>query len=371
MCYKDSRSVLFIIYDLERGGPELRLLDFSRYFPRDIDMHICVTSDKLSLLPLFKKNNSNILIVPIRKAYLEVNKICIIYKYVKLNKISILNSFDLKDILIAAIIKLISRERIKLVYHSVNLLHRLNGHQKFFLGLLVRYADSVLCNTQESKRLMKGLGIRKSRISVIYNGVDPEYFKNIGQEDKHSASFYSLESQNIVMGTIANFVSVKNYPFLLKGFRLLLKRYSRLRLMCVGGGVHQHRMERLARDLGLEHAVSFSGYSDNVLAHLSFMDIFVLCSLHEGLPNALLQAMSMGLPVICSEIGGCKEVIKDRVNGILFPPNDLGRFIVAVELVINDRRFGSRLGRRARRTVKKNFSLNSMIENYANFYRNL
>ncbi len=115
----------------------------------------------------------------------------------------------------------------------------------------------------------------------------------------------------------------------------------------------------------------FTGYSKDVAEYLSLMNIFVLCSLQEGLPNVLLQAMSMGIPVIASDVGGCPEIIDDMKNGILYPSNDLDRFVEVVEMLIEDRSFSSKLAANARRTVEEKFSLNRMIEDYMVFYREL
>ena len=85
----------------------------------------------------------------------------------------------------------------------------------------------------------------------------------------------------------------------------------------------------------------FTGYSKDVAEYLSLMNIFVLCSLQEGLPNVLLQAMSMEIPVISSDVGGCPEIIDNMANGILYPSNHLEKFIEAVEMLIEDRNFAS------------------------------
>ena len=92
----DKKNLLFIIYDLERGGPEMRLLDFAKHFPDDLKMHICVTSTNLSLLEKFQEYGIDIKIIPIAKPYFEVNKIFRIYNYIIENRICIINSVDIK-----------------------------------------------------------------------------------------------------------------------------------------------------------------------------------------------------------------------------------------------------------------------------------
>jgi glycosyltransferase involved in cell wall biosynthesis len=366
-----SINLLFIIYGLERGGTELRLLDFAKYFPDDIKVHIHVTSDNLTLLSYFQKHNTNVKSIPITKGYLEINKILKIFEYVKAHNISIVNAFDLKDLTISTILMVFSRFQIKTVYHSVDILHRYHRFQKGFLGLLLKSVTSVICNSRQSKDIMTNLGTPEKRIKVIKNGVDTNHFRFNKYKARCLRKKVNFDKEVLVLGSIANFRKVKNYPFLLRAFKVLVQKNANLKLICVGDGYYMREMKDLRRKYRLENSIIFTGYSDNVVEYLSMMDIFVLCSLHEGLPNVLLQAMSMGLPVVSSNVGGCPEVINDMQNGILFPSNNLGKFTEAVEILINDKRFAAKLGRNARKTVEEKFSLERMILDYSAFYREL
>ena len=364
-------NILFIIYDLERGGPELRLLDFAKHFPSDIKMHICVTSQNLSLLPEFLKFNSNIQVVPVAKGYLELNKAWKIYRYVKANRISIINSFGLKELFLSVAIKAFGGWKLKTVHHLVDLLHHYGSLQKSLLGVLLKSTNAVLCNSEQSMKLIKGFSVPEDKIAVIKNGIDTNNFRKSSYTNQNLKRMYGLRNSEIILGTIANFRKIKNYPFLLNSFRILSQRNANLRLLCVGGGYLLDEMKELSRSHGPEKDVIFTGYSKDVAKYLSLMDIFVLCSLQEGLPNVLLQAMSMEIPVIASGVGGCPEIIDNMTNGVLYPSNNLDKFIEAVEMLLDDKNLASRLGVNARRTVEEKFSLNRMIEDYTTFYKEL
>ena len=364
-------STLFIIYDLERGGPELRLLDFARHFPPDIKMHICVTSSNLSLLPEFLQLNANVQVVLVSKGYLELNKAFKIYRYVKANHISIINSFGLKELFLSVAIKAFSGWNLKTVHHSVDLLHQYGTIQKNLLRFLLKSTNAVLCNSEQSMKLVKGFSVPEDKIAVIKNGIDTSKFEKSSYNDQGLRTKYGFKNSDVILGTIANFRNVKNYPFLINAFRILLKRHANLRLLCVGGGYLLDEMKEVIRSHELERDVILTGYSKDVTKYLSLMDVFVLCSLQEGFPNVLLQAMSMKIPVIASDVGGCSEIISNRTNGILYPSNDLEEFIESVEMLIADRDFASRLGVNAKRTVVEKFPLNRMIDEYAAFFRPL
>lgn len=364
-------NVLFLIYGLERGGTELRLLDFARFFPRDIKTHIYVTTDNLSLLSYFNECNANVRFIPIKKSYIEINKVLEIFKYMKANDISIVNSFDLKNLTISLILMIFSRFKIKIVYHSVDLLHHYRRFYKAVLRLLLKPITAVICNSERSKDIMINLGTPKKKIKVIKNGIDTEHFGLNENKARCLRKKCNFDTRVLVLGTVANFQKVKNYPFLLKAFERLIQKNPNLRLICVGGGDYIEEMKDLMREYGLQSSIIFTGQSNDVVEYLSVIDIFVLCSLHEGFPNALLQAMSMGLPVVSSNVGGCPEIVNDMQNGILFHSNNIEKFIEAVEMLIEDRNFASRLGVNARRTVEEKFSLDRMIQDYSTFYREL
>ena len=98
----------------------MRLLDFAENFSPDIKMHICVTSEDLPLLEHFQACNVGIMVKPIRKVYLNIGKISAISHYVKRNRITIINAFELKGLLIAVLIKIVADFSLKIVYHNVN-----------------------------------------------------------------------------------------------------------------------------------------------------------------------------------------------------------------------------------------------------------
>ncbi len=349
----------------------MRLLDFARHFPPHIKMHICVTSKNLALLPEFLETNARVHVEPVTRGYLELNKAWKIYKYVIKNHISIINSFGLKELFLSTAIKCMSSRRIKTIHHSVDLLHHYGVRHKFFLVILLKLTNKVLCNSGKSRELFKTFFVPEKKISVIKNGIDIDFFRKEISQAERFRKIHGIEKNDFVLGTVANFRKIKNYPFLIKAFKILFHRNKNLKLICVGGGYDLDDIKRMALKYHLEKAIIFTGYSRNVGEYLSLMDVFVLCSLKEGFPNVLLQAMAMSLPVISANVGGCPEIIDHMKNGILYPSNDLGKFIEAIASLTTNTDLAGRLGSNAKRTVEEKFSLNRMIKKYATFYDKL
>jgi L-malate glycosyltransferase len=362
--------MLFLIYDLDRGGPELRLLDFAKYFPENVNMYICVTSEKLTLLEKFRDLNIRTKVVPIKKPYFSLLKILKIFSFYKTNNIRIINTYDLKGLIIASIIKLTTFFQSKIIYHNVNSLIQFSRIQLLLFCLISKLSDAFICNSKFSKNEIEKL-VPSNKIRIIHNGLDQFLYKKNSLLRKHSRANLNIQKDEVVIGIIANFRKQKNYPFLLEAFKILAAKYSHLQLLCVGGGEYLKRSKSIVKSWNLNKKVIFTGYTENIVECLSAIDILVLPSLWEGLPNALLQGMSMEIPVVASNVGGCPEIIHHMKNGRLFRSNDTLAFITHLEELINDRALAYELGRRARKTVEEKFSMERMIKEYLAFFKQI
>jgi glycosyltransferase involved in cell wall biosynthesis len=366
-----EHNILYIVSCLERGGLELRLLDFARRFPDNYTIHICVTSDRLDLLDRFRATNAKVFVVPIKRAYCEFSKIAEIYKYILANEIWIVNTYDFKGLLLGCIIKARERSRIALIHNTVDLLHSYKGRHKFALKLLFFFVNISVCNSEQARDVLVALGIKSSSIKVITNGVDTEIFQPDIAMRNTMRTHYSIVSDETVIGTVDNFRWEKNYPFLIESFALLTKKYPKLRLLCVGGGGAIEEIKSLVEERGLKEKVLFAGSVDNVPDYMSMMDIFVLCSLKESFPNALIQAMSMRLPVVVSDIGACNIIVTDSDNGFTYESNNTGNFISKIEQLLSDRGLRSQFADKGAVVVNERYSLGRMVQKYLTLYEHI
>ena len=368
---QSSINLLFLIYDLERGGPELRLLDFQKNFPAQIGMHICVTSKNKSLFSDFLRANAKIIFIPVKRGYLEINKAWQIYKYIKNEHITIINSFALKELFLAATLKLFSNGKTKVVYHAVEMFDHFEVIQKLTLRALLKFSDRIVCNSKNLEfQLEKRLSVNAKKIRVIPNGIDTTRFKKNPNTPTDSVNTGSLPSE-LIIGTVANFRKEKNYSFLIRAFKILAQKHPNLKLLCVGGGSLLNEMKRTVKLLNLEKKIVFTGYAENIVKYLSLMDLLVLCSIREGFPNCLLQAMSMEIPVLSADVGGCSEIIDHGITGMLYPSNNMEKFIDSVDILIQNKSYAVKIAANGRKRVEQHFSLERMIADYIDFYKDL
>ncbi len=152
---------------------------------------------------------------------------------------------------------------------------------------------------------------------------------------------------DLLLLTVANIRPEKGYDVLLDATRILAERDVPIRVAAVGGGPMEDEIRERHRALGLGDRMQFLGQRDDVLRLMAAADIYVLASRQEGMPVTLMEATSMGLPIVATSVGGVPQVITDEVEGLIVPPGDPEKLADALQRVAADPTLRDRLGRAA------------------------
>jgi glycosyltransferase involved in cell wall biosynthesis len=212
--------------------------------------------------------------------------------------------------------------------------------------------------------------LRLSRLSlrnlhIIRNGIELSAKGNGRVAEK---SDMPQEGRTFTVGTVGRLVAVKNHKCLLQAFKSIQQEIDTARLVIVGEGPLAAQLESLATELGISGKVLFTGFQREVGQYLRSLDLFVLSSLHEGVPMSLLEAMSMEIPVVCTRVGGIPEVITHNHNGILVESDDAESLSAAVKKIEADRGFAKRLADNALATVTGELSFDSCLASTISLY---
>jgi glycosyltransferase involved in cell wall biosynthesis len=207
------------------------------------------------------------------------------------------------------------------------------------------------------------LGARRERVTVIPNGVDVERFAGALADPVVRGA-----NGAPVVGSVGCLAARKDYPNLLDALALLEQRGRKFHAVLVGEGKEREALERQVERLGLGGRVRFLGERPDVERLLPGMDVFVLPSREEGIPNALLEAMAAGRPAVATAVGGTPEVMRDGETGWLVPPRDSAALAEALEAALRDPAEASRRGAAAQRAVRERMSIESMVEHHQRFY---
>jgi len=218
--------------------------------------------------------------------------------------------------------------------------------------------------------LVRQVGIPPARVTQLYSGVDTERFR---PEGARPADLPWRHDQGLItLGTVGRLDPVKNQMALVRGFHGILERHpelrERLRLIIVGGGPMWSELTTEVRQLGMEREVWLPGVRSDVADMMRAMDLFVLPSTNEGISNTVLEAMASALPVVAARVGGNPELIDPDRTGVLYDAADPSALASAVAAYVGSRTLRDEHGKAARERVLASFSIESMVDRYAEFY---
>jgi glycosyltransferase involved in cell wall biosynthesis len=175
----------------------------------------------------------------------------------------------------------------------------------------------------------------------------------------------------VILGTVGRFVPAKDYATLLRAAKPVLESNKGAQLWLVGDGPEKEALVRLSGELGIRDRVLFTGGQPDVSKYLSKMTVFVLSSITEGIPVAMLEAMAAGVPVVATRVGGIPEVISDGVDGLLVESRHPDALANAIARVARDVRLRCDLGRRGRERVASLCSRDAICARYEELFLEL
>jgi glycosyltransferase involved in cell wall biosynthesis len=234
---------------------------------------------------------------------------------------------------------------------------RTAAHQRLE-RLAYRAAHKVVCNSQAAMVRLNQEGVSRQKLELISNGIDPGRFR----------TGHPARTPRSIM-TVAHLRPGKGIDVLLDAAAIVMRSVPDVTFQIVGDGSLRGELEAHCRALGVGGRVHFLGHTNDVAARLADASIFAFPSLMEALPNSVLEAMSAGLPVVASAVGGIPEVIDNERNGLLVPPQDPAALAAALERLLRDQVFAQRLGTAARATIESRFSFERMVSRFAELYR--
>lgn len=167
------------------------------------------------------------------------------------------------------------------------------------------------------------------------------------------------------IATFGRLSTQKNQQLLIQAFAEAYQANPSLRLSLYGAGEEEANLKDLAKALGLEAAVTFKGRVSNVADALKSTDLFVLSSNYEGMPNALMEAMAVGLPCISTDCPtGPKDLIEHMTDGILVQSNNVGELVSAINYCVKNPAFCNEAGRAAKKKIKEEYQVDIIIDKF-------
>ena len=186
--------------------------------------------------------------------------------------------------------------------------------------------------SKELKKHWVGKGLESDRIKVIYNILDDN--RDVEGPSNSISSIVDYSGYKIIY--VGRLIECKGITFLLKSLSQLIDVKFKAKLFLVGDGDFEQEIRHCASSLNIEDCVSFLGYQSNPMAFMEKADLLVLPSKEDGFGRVLLEAMSVGTPVIGTRIGGIQEVVEHEVNGLLVTYGDVSALKEAMKRMLED-----------------------------------
>jgi glycosyltransferase involved in cell wall biosynthesis len=306
------------------GGPGKGLFHFLEHAPTDaFDYILC--NFKLQNRPMGQfvqeasRRGLHLMLLP-QRAAIDPGMILEARRVVREHGINVVQTHGYKSNVLGFFLRLFSRTPWIGFAHGytddnwkVRLYNRLDR-------FVLRCADRIVTVSDSMQNMLIRNGVEQKRIRLIYNAVDlPD--RQCTFDGASLSQAHGIASGRKIVGVIGRLNPEKGQLVFLKAMRQVVTACPDVVALIVGDGQDRDALERYTHEHGLSDRVIFTGYQDNVLDYYRILDLLVVPSLSEGLPNAVLEAMSFAVPVLATRVGGIPEIIGDG-NGVLVEPDD-------------------------------------------------
>lgn len=261
----------------------------------------------------------------------------------------------------------------KVIIRSSNFLSSKFRVEPFYTNILSRWAnknaDLIVATTKEMRSDMyKNFNIPFNQIKVINNPVDIKFIDEMSHKPIKNSSIKINSLQNSpLIASMGRLTIQKGYSYLLRAFQMVRNKLP-ARLFILGRGDKKEELENLAKDLNVDEYVKFLGFQSNPYRLIARADLFVLSSLWEGFPNALIEAMTCRIPVISTDCSsGPEEIITSGVNGLLVPVGNVDILANAIIKVLTDKKLSNKIAKNGRKRVM-DFEAEKVVREYEKLF---
>jgi glycosyltransferase involved in cell wall biosynthesis len=231
---------------------------------------------------------------------------------------------------------------------------------------LPRY-EQVICVSADLHERCRACGVPERRCRVIENGIDTaEYARR--RSPAEAKAWLGLPPGRLLIGAVGRLSAEKGFDLLIRAASALLSQGHDISLALIGAGDERPRLQALIAELGCGERVRLWGYQADTVGLYEAMDVFALSSLREGLPNVLLEAMALEVPVVATRVGGVPRLIADGDNGLLVDPGSADALAAALGRLAADPDLRRQLARAGRRTVEERYSFAARMDQVRALY---
>jgi glycosyltransferase involved in cell wall biosynthesis len=253
-----------------------------------------------------------------------------------------------------------------------NIGHWLTPSHRLIGQALNLFTTATIANCDAAREaLLADERPRRDRVYVLENGVDLDRFLALQLPGRVGTVASPLSRSELCVGTVANLRRVKGLDLLVAAASLLSEHFPNMSFRIAGEGEQRQELEAQIRQMGIAERFHLCGQQSDISGFLGGLDVAVLASRAEGMPNAVLEYMAAARPIVATAVGAVPELISDGVHGLLVPSEDAGALAAAIARLVADRALAGRLAEAARRRAIERYSREAMVRRFEDFYTRL
>ena len=289
------------------------------------------------------------------------------FRLIKLNSLIKSNNFDF---IVSFCWSAIQYTRLVSLFKNVKHIACERGHDYDLLNLdniiskiLEPISSLIIFNSKvQMDKYSEKFRFKKIALATIVNGINVNDFQS--KKDKSLLKQLNLPLETILLGTIGNFSEHKNFEMFIDVCANLSKKFDYLHFIAVGHSISKKNYEEIVDKRNLGKKISFLGYVKGIDKIISNLDMFLLTSIWEGMPNVIMESMASKVPVVSTDIDGVRELIDDGENGFLVKSNDVNGMVSIISNILNNHYDIDLVISNAFEKISKNFSIDKMVLEY-------
>jgi glycosyltransferase involved in cell wall biosynthesis len=366
---KHPLSILLLGTQMATGGAQKVLLDQARWFhQRGHKVLVAFFYDKEDFHSRWQ-SSSEFPIIDLKafqpgggNGILLAQGLLSLWRLIRRENINVIETFTHDSNILGLPIAWIAGVPVRLATHH-GVIDGFPRWRQIIHSFIVNHmADAIVAVSSKMEGQAIQEGIRKEHIVVIQNGIEPVSLEGVNRSEVRGEA--GLDQEDVFLVSVGRLVYQKAHQLLVSAMALVVAEFQHVKLGICGDGILRPQLEAQILELGLSQNVKLLGKSDHVARFLSIADIFVLPSRWEGLPIALLEAMSAGLPVIATRVEGVDEVVLDDEHGILVAVEDVSALAQAILQLLRAPEVRKKMGAASQTRVRELYSIDRMAGRY-------
>lgn len=286
------------------------------------------------------------------------------------NRVDVWHGHDYKTDLLGLILKRFWPMRLITTLHGW-VHHTSKTPLYYFIDkATLRYYEHVICVSDDLADAARAARVPPSRLTLLENGIDLRDYQRTKSPSEARIGL-GLDPSRFTIGAVGRLSREKGFDYLIRSVNSLIRDGKDLQLLIVGEGDEKQTLQQLIRDLNQENRIKLLGYRNDTIAIYEAMDLYALSSFREGLPNVLLEAMAMKIPIIATAVNGVPKLIQTGTNGVLIQPGSENELANGLKLLIDNEQHRIQFANAGRETVESRYSFSNRMRKLAELYDNL